>query len=262
MSHLDERISLALFLLFFLTIILFYVRVFFLGEIHFSRVDQQGSSRLLHKSVMEMGYWSMQPIAKSFVLLKITPNQISWASLVFGICGAGFLLCGHFGIAALYSIIAVALDVFDGMVARLTGVASDAGEVLDASLDRYVEFVFLAALALYYHEHMLLMSLALLALLGSFMVSYSTAKAEALHVTPPKGSMRRPERVILLTLGALLSGLTVPFEPGAGGGGAGGGHFHFGYPMIAALFIVAIGANFSAVQRLRAIIQTVRLVEK
>ena len=83
----------------------------------------------------------------------------------------------------------------------MTGVSSDAGEVLDAAVDRYVEFFFLGGLMIYYRDIAALLILTLFALVGSFMVSYSSAKAEALHVPAPKGSMRRPERAVYLTAG-------------------------------------------------------------
>jgi phosphatidylglycerophosphate synthase len=99
--------------------------------------------------------------------------------------------------------------------------------------------------------------LSLLALLGSFMVSYSTTKAEALNVDPPKGSMRRPERAVYLTLGATLSAITIPlFEA----------HPDFstpiGYPMVIALGLVAVVANVSSIERFLSIAKDIRVREK
>jgi phosphatidylglycerophosphate synthase len=139
------------------------------------------------------------------------------------------------------------------MVARLSGRASDAGEVLDAAVDRYVEFFFLAGLLIYYREIPELMILTMAALLGSFMVSYSSAKAEALQVAAPRGNMRRPERAFYLTLGAVLSPISIPwFEqnnllP-----------IHVGYPMVGAIAIVALFSNVSAGERLWAIAKAIR----
>src|SRR6185437_2877167 len=145
----------------------------------------------------------------------------------------------------------------DGMVARMTRVASDAGEVLDAAADRYVEFFFLAGLVIYYREIPGLMILALAALAGSFMVSYSTAKAEALRVEAPRGSMRRTERAVYLILGAALSPVTIPiFETDRIYGIA------IGHPMVFALGLVAVLANLSAIERLYAVAKTVRQREQ
>ena len=99
----------------------------------------------------------------------------------------------------------------------------------------------------------MLQVLALLALMGSFMVSYSSAKAEALQVDPPKGSMRRPERAFYLTLGAVLSPITIAeFEyvrdyPIA-----------IGFPMVMALGLIAVLANASAIERMAAIAKEMR----
>ncbi len=227
------------------------------GRTQFSRVDKQGGSTLLSKSVMEGAYWFLQPIGKLLVFCRVTPNQISWASLAFGIVAGICLAFGHFGSAAVFATISGLLDSLDGMVARLTGVASDAGEVLDASADRYVEFFFLGGLAVYYREVPGLLILTLVAMVGSFMVSYSSAKAEALHVNPPKGNMRRPERALYLILGAALSPVTIPiFEtdrlfPIA-----------IGHPMVFALALVAVLANISAIERLYAIARAMRVREQ
>ncbi len=233
------------------------VRVTFKGQAHFDRVDRQGGSILLSKSVMEVGYWFFQPLARLLIFFRITANQISWSSLVFGLIAGSSLAFGHFGFGAAFAAISGAMDSLDGMVARLTGKSSDAGEVLDSTIDRYVEFFFLGGLVIYYREIPILQVLALLALTGSFMVSYSTAKAEALHVDPPKGSMRRPERAVYLTLGAALSPITISWWEVYRDGPIAVAH-----PMVAALCLVAVGANFSAIERLWVISQEVRLREK
>ena len=202
---------------------------------------------------MEGAYWFLQPVGKLLAFCHVTPNQISWASLVFGVLAGACLAFGHFGFAAAFATISALLDSLDGMVARMTGVASDAGEVLDAAADRYVEFFFLGGLAIYYREVPVLLILTLLALMGSFMVSYSTAKAEALHVDPPKGSMRRPERALYLILGAALSPVTIPiFENERTWGIA------IGHPMVFAVALVGVMANLSAIERLYAIAKAMR----
>jgi CDP-diacylglycerol--glycerol-3-phosphate 3-phosphatidyltransferase len=227
------------------------------GRTHYDRVEKQGGSPLLSKSVMEGAYWFLQPIGRLLVFCHITPNQISWASLVMGIFAGACLAFGHFGTAASFAAISALLDSLDGMVARMTGVASDAGEVLDAAADRYVEFFFLGGLAIYYREIPGLLILTLIALMGSFMVSYSTAKAEALHVDPPKGSMRRPERALYLILGAALSPVTIPiFETDRIFSIA------IGHPMVFAVALVAVLANLSAIERLYAVAKTMRVREQ
>lgn len=226
------------------------------GRAHFDRVDKQGGSLLLGKSVMEGYYWFMQPLARGLVAAGLTANTLSWLSLLLGFFSGLALAFGHFGSAALIATLSSILDSLDGLVARMTGQASDAGEILDATVDRYVEFFFLAGLAFYYREIPSLLILTLIALAGSFMVSYSSAKAEALQMKAPSGSMRRPERALYLILGAVFTITIATFE-----------NVHetpvpVGHPMILALGIVAVLSNASAVERMSALARGIREREK
>jgi CDP-diacylglycerol---glycerol-3-phosphate 3-phosphatidyltransferase len=229
------------------------VRCVLRGRLHSDRVEKQGGSALLGKSVMEGYYWFITPLSRLLISVGVTPNQISWTSILLGVAAGACMAFGHFGSAAVFATLSAIMDSLDGMVARLTGVASDAGEVLDAAADRYVEFLFLGGLALYYHQIPSLLIVTLFAIAGSFMVSYSTAKAEALGVAAPKGNMRRPERALYLTLGAVLSPVTIPiFElerqfP-----------VPVGHPMVFAVSLVAVLSNLSAIERLAAIARSVR----
>lgn len=257
MMNFDLIVTVALISLTLVLALVYGLRVLIKGQAHYARVDKQGGSALLGKQVMEGAYWCMQPVARLLVFLKITPNQISWSSFALGLIAGACLTVGHFGSAAVFSTVSALLDSLDGMVARMTGVSSDAGEVLDAAVDRYAEFFFLGGLVIYYRPMPVLMGLALLALMGSFMVSYSTAKAEALQVAPPKGSMRRPERAVYLIVGAALCPVTIPIwevireYPIA-----------IGHPMVFALALIAVMANVSAAERLWAIAKAVRRREQ
>lgn len=256
--HLDYQIisTLVLIAIFAVGALAYAIRMWFGGRVHFSRVDKQGGSPLLGKSVMEGAYWFLQPFGRLLAFCHVTPNQISWASFFFGFVAGTSIAFGHFGSAAVFATVSALFDSLDGMVARMTGVASDAGEVLDAAVDRYVEFFFLMGLAVYYREIPVFMILSLVALMGSFMVSYSTAKAEALHIAPPKGSMRRPERAVYLILGAALSPVTIPiFEDDRVF------TIPIGHPMVCAVALVAVLANISAIERLYAIAKTMRARE-
>ncbi len=249
----ELKYSLLVALIFVLLAVVYGLRVAVKGRVHFDRIDSQGGSRLLTKSTMELGYWILHPVVRLLVFLQITPNQVSWASLSFGFLAGACLAAGHFGFGAICATVSGLLDSVDGMVARMSGLASDAGEILDAAIDRYVEFFFLAGLIIYYREMPLLQALALLALLGSFMVSYSTTKAEALAVELPRGSMRRAERALYLTAGAALSTFTMPWlETGR--------EFltPIGYPMVLALGLVAVVANVSSIERFRFLANAIR----
>ncbi|NBX68179.1 MAG: CDP-alcohol phosphatidyltransferase family protein [Proteobacteria bacterium] len=237
--------TIALLAILGLVVAAYSVKLILKGRTQYDRVNRQGGSVLMGRGMMEVGYWALQPVAKLLVFLHVTPNQISWASLVFGGISGTALAYGYFGFAALFACYSAFMDCLDGMVARMTEVASDAGEVLDAAVDRYVEFFFLAGLIIYYREEPVFQMIALFALAGSFMVSYSTAKAEALHIPPPPGIMRRPERAFYLTLGAALSTFPIPWLDS---------YFNFskpvGYPLLLATFAIAALSNISAIERL------------
>ena len=249
--ELKYTLAVALGVLFLITT--YGVRVLVKGRARFDRIDRQGGSRLLSKGAMEIGYWIISPVARALASLHVSPNQVSWLSFAFGALAGLFLARGHFGFGAMCATICGLLDSVDGMVARLSGVASDAGEVLDAAIDRYVEFFFLAGLAIYYREQPALQLLALMALLGSFMVSYSTTKAEALRIEPPSGLMRRPERAVYLTAGAALSGPSIAWFESTPEFAT-----PLAYPMVLALAMVAVLANFSAIERFWLIVKALR----
>ncbi|HTM08690.1 MAG TPA: CDP-alcohol phosphatidyltransferase family protein [Verrucomicrobiae bacterium] len=249
----DVKFALAAVLFAVVVVAAYALRVALKGRARFDRIERQGGSRLLSKPTMEAGYWGLQPAARLLIRIGVDADQISWTSLALGFAAGACLTVGHFGYATVFAFISGLLDFIDGMVARLTGTASEAGEVLDSAVDRYVEFFFLSGLVVYYRALPALQILALLALLGSFMVSYSTAKAEALKVQPSKGSMRRPERALCLTVGAALSALTIPWLEAER-------EFPvpIGYPMVVALGLVAVIANVSAIERLWSIAKAVR----
>jgi CDP-diacylglycerol---glycerol-3-phosphate 3-phosphatidyltransferase len=223
------------------------------GDIRFERVNALGGSRLLSKRLVEMGYWAILPVARACVAARITPNHITWASLALGVAAGISLAFGFLGLGGLLGLFSALGDILDGQVARLGGNGSAAGEILDASVDRTMEFVFIGGLAVFYRANVLYLCIALAAMFAAFMVSYSTAKAEAKHIAPPRGAMRRHERSVYLISGAVLSSILAPWieplNPVPG----------LQAPlMLAALAIVAVAGNLSAVRRLVLVARALR----
>jgi len=232
---------------------LYGVRVWLTGRASYERVNDQASTALLSKTLMEGAYWSLQPIARAAVFFGVTPNMISWSSFLLAIWAGACLAVGHFGFGGLFAALSSLLDAMDGMVARLTGKASDAGEVLDASIDRYAEFFILVGLVFHYRDMPMILGTTLAALMGSFMVSYSTAKAETLQVKLTSGAMRRPERALALALGAILSPLSISlWETGTPYSEA------VAHPMVISVVVIAVLANYSATERLWQITRVLR----
>lgn len=185
-----------------LAALLYAVRVATRGAAHSDRVARIGGTAILGQGVMDWVYWGIEPIVKGLVSLGVTPNGLTWSALVLGM-GAGVALgFGWFGLACLLATVSTIGDILDGQVARMTNTGSNRGELLDAAVDRYTEFAFLAGLVIYFRDSVPLMALVLCALLASFMISYSSAKAEAMQVKAPRGLMRRHERSTYLLVGA------------------------------------------------------------
>lgn len=145
----------------------------------------------------------MEPVAALLVRLRVHPNTITIAGTVFMIAGgalygAGFIVLGGWllGLTAL-------TDVLDGMVARRTGTATAFGAFLDSTLDRVADGAVLGGLAVFYatspaHTSVPMIVVCLAGIIGSFLTSYTRARAESLGLDAKVGMLQRPERVVLL----------------------------------------------------------------
>jgi CDP-diacylglycerol--glycerol-3-phosphate 3-phosphatidyltransferase len=202
----------------------------------------------LPKVVTSAALWALAPFMRAMIALGISANAVTAISLLAGGAAGAFLALGHFGLAALFFAAASLGDALDGLVARATRTESAAGALFDASVDRYEEFFAFGGLAIYFRSSGVLLALMLLALVGSFMVSYGSAKAEALRVPVPPGSMRRAERATCLSIGTTL----VPVV-GALSARLHGPSWVGEIPVLLAISVIAISANVSAVQRLRTV---------
>lgn len=210
------------------------------------RVAREGGTIFLPVRLMQAGYALAGPLVRLAGAVGLRPDVITWASLIPG-AGAGLAMAaGRPGWAAWLLALSGLCDLLDGAVARATGRTSAGGAALDSTLDRYVEFFFLAGVLWHFADRPGLQLVTMAALLGSFMVTYSTAKAEALGVKPPRGWMKRAERMVWFIGGAALAGVV----PGFGGSGR---------PVLAAVIsLVALFANLAAIRRLAALQAVVR----
>ncbi|HEY3819213.1 MAG TPA: CDP-alcohol phosphatidyltransferase family protein [Polyangiaceae bacterium] len=250
----DLACSLALFACVLAIAAAYGVHVARTGYAWHARVERAGRSPLLGMGVQQMGYWAMRPAARACIALGWSANAISWASLVLAAAAGTALAFGRFGVGAALSAVSSVCDALDGMVARETGTASNAGEVLDATVDRYAELFFIGGVAYAARLDPVALLLAFAAAAGAVMVSYATAKAEALRVEAPRGVMRRQERAVYLVLGAAL----VPIAAAAAVRWALPTWVGWA-PMLAAFGLVGVLGNASAVYRLRVVADRVVL---
>jgi CDP-diacylglycerol--glycerol-3-phosphate 3-phosphatidyltransferase len=211
----------------------------------YDRVAQQGGTIFLGLPVMNAGYWLLQPVVRLCVHTGTSPAMLSWLSLGPAALAGFAAATGYWGAAAWCLFASALLDVLDGAVARAAHRASPAGAVLDSVLDRYAEFFFFAGVLAYYRHMLAVQLLVLAALFGSFLITYSTARAEALRLTPPRGSMKRSDRIALLVAGTALAPFSQRWLETAGGVPA--------WPVLGAVGLIAVLANLSALARFAAL---------
>ena len=138
----------------------------------------------------------------------VHPNILTTIGVfINGVCGLLFGF-GEFFWAGIVLIVANLFDMLDGNVARLTGNVTKYGGFLDSSLDRLSDMFAFVGIMMFYAgnspQHSILnVFLASVGMMMSVMVSYTTARSEGLGVKANVGFLQRPERVVLLIIGAL-----------------------------------------------------------
>jgi CDP-diacylglycerol--glycerol-3-phosphate 3-phosphatidyltransferase len=163
-------------------------------------------------------------------LERLSPNTLTvmglFVNLLSGILiGAGFLVFG-----GLVLLLASVFDILDGAVARVTGKVYRYGAFLDSTTDRYAEGFTYIGLLYYYlfnGHHTVEPMLVIASLTGSLLVSYVRARAQSLGFVCDGGILARPERVVIICLGLLVSQLLLPL-----------------------LWVLAVLTNVTAVQRI------------
>jgi CDP-diacylglycerol--glycerol-3-phosphate 3-phosphatidyltransferase len=148
------------------------------------------------------------PVATVLLWCRVTPNQVSLMGVVLTLVTAALIVDGELVSAGVLYILAASLDLLDGLLARLAKLESRFGAFLDSTVDRISEGVVFTAIAYHFASRgqSVDAALAVLALLGSVMVSYTRAMAEGLGLECKVGIMTRAERVLLVAFG-LMSGL-------------------------------------------------------
>ena len=171
----------------------------------------------------------IEPIVGALARLGISPNALTIAgfalNVVVGVLvGFGQLLPG----GLVMVLVAMPLDAFDGALARATNRQTKFGAFFDSVLDRFAEAAILVGLAAYFVQRgdVLSVVVTVTALVGSFMVSYTRARAEGLGLECKVGLFSRLGRVILLAVGLIL-----------------------GQPVIM-IWLLAILSNATAIQRI------------
>jgi CDP-diacylglycerol--glycerol-3-phosphate 3-phosphatidyltransferase len=198
--------------------------------------DLRRGDSLLSTRAKEAGRALLAPIVRLAVALHLTPNTITVIGFLIVTVAAVLVGTGNLLAGAVLLTAGSLLDAVDGALARATGSGSTFGGFLDSTLDRAAEAVLYGGIV----AHFLAthsapagpVLLALVALAGSFMVSYTRARAEGIGLTASVGLAPRMERLVLTFAGIGLAGLGLEIA------------------LIAALAIVAVLSVATTVQRI------------
>lgn len=168
---------------------------------------------------------------------RLTPNAISLTGFTLNLAAAGLVVDRLFFLAGVAFIIGSVMDTLDGRYSRMSGKGTPFGAFLDSTLDRLEEGIVLTAVAAYFasRHDQVAVAAVVVAVLGSLMVSYTRARAEALGVECKVGLATRPVRVVILSVGLVFAT------------GASLGHFELLAP---AVYVLAALAAFTTIQRI------------
>lgn len=190
------------------------------------------------------------PLGKFFAKVGIHPNALSLFGFILSIAAGIVYSTGAFFWAAWVVVIAGTFDTLDGVVARATRKNSPFGAFFDSTLDRYSDMFLFLGLAYHFSGGDAVINIPgarlnsdpmptvviiiILAIVGSYMVSYTRARAEGLGIECKKGLMQRPERITLLIIGSLLGSI-----PKIGT-----------LLMVLTLIVLAVSSNLTALYRI------------
>jgi len=187
-----------------------------MSEVSFRDKAQQGIYKIIN------------PFVRFLIKLGLTPNAVTSIGLVLNIGVAIIFIIGaergnrgdlgYVGWAGGLILFAGLFDMLDGQVARLGKMSSTFGALYDSVLDRYSELILFLGICYYLISHHYFISslMAFIAMIGSMMVSYTRARSEGLGIENKGGLMQRPERVILIALSAIATGVASAFVEGDG----------------------------------------------
>ena len=172
--------------------------------------------------------WFLDPIGGFLNRIGLTPNSVTLLGVLGNVVAAYFIARGQISIGGLIMLIVWPIDALDGTMAHLRGEASDWGAFVDSVSDRYSELIILGALLYYFStaNNHIAEIVTFAAAAGSILVSYVKARAEAQSFSAKEGLLTRAERYLALGPSLLFN------IPAAG------------------VWIIAILANFTALQRI------------
>ena len=181
---------------------------------------------------------TIDPIADWMVRRRVNPNLLTTIGTLFSVAGGAIYATGHIRIAGWLLGLTALFDVLDGNVARRTGQSTVFGAFYDSTLDRIADGAVMGGLAVFYatsvlHSNATMVAVCILGIIGTFLTSYTRARAESLGIDAKVGIMQRAERVVLLTAPQAFFGLALG-----------------GYILIGVVVLLTVTAWITAVQRI------------
>jgi len=163
---------------------------------------------------------ALSPVVDFLIARGVSPNAITTFGTVATIIGGGVYARGHIHAAGWIVGLSAICDLLDGHVARRSGRTSVFGAFYDSTLDRIADGAVLGGLALFFARNGVhheipnsmstpMVSVILLGIIGSFLTSYTRARAEGLGIDAKVGILQRPERVFLLSAPQAFFGLAL-----------------------------------------------------
>ncbi len=194
---------------------------------------------------IQRGYLRLiEPVADWLVRRRVHPNTITTVGTICTVIAGGIFASGHIKTAGWFLGVTALFDVLDGTVARRTGRSSVFGAFYDSTLDRVSDGVLLGGLVVFYatstvHESNIMLTITLLGLIGTFVTSYTRARAEGLGLDAKVGLLQRPERITLLSAPQAFFGLALN-----------------GWVLAAIVTLLSVTAWITAVQRILYVYRT------
>lgn len=219
------------------------------------------------RDALQQGIYSViNPFVRFLIKIGVTPNMVTTIGFLGNLAAAAMFVyagiihrhelsvpdCDHFqygwiGAGGAILLLFSLFDMLDGQVARLGNMQSTFGAMYDSVLDRYSELVTLGGITFYLLELQTPLGeagslITFIALIGSIMVSYVRARAEGLDIECKVGFMQRPERVVITSLAALVTGIV--------GKSAAVDSDTALYILIGGMGVIAVFANITALARI------------
>ena len=182
-----------------------------------------------------VGAYLTQPVVRILAKTRMTPNDLTWLGFGLTLGAVALIVSGHLLAAGFVVLGASFFDMLDGALARGTNQVTRFGAILDSTLDRMSEAGLFLGILVFYTlnaapRSTMIILLAGIAMIASFLVSYVRARAEGAGLDCEVGLLTRTERVVVLILGLLLNRID--------------------YVLVIALGVIAIFSSVTVGQRL------------